>query len=212
MIEAAGMGFIPAEFKPSGAKMEHPETGLTFTVDTLALAVVQELNSDGNNFLNQCVALNGLVRKVFLPLSVVRNGFALKLRQDFPSSDAMIHAFSKLIDDSQKKLAVEIGMTASYRNLDYWFKSGSRTLHILLQPNSLQKVTKPIQVPNVHASPFERKRLERQNVAVLSESLRYALVFEIDLMEDDPPENSNLEEHFAEMQRIADIGRKRMTG
>ncbi len=44
------MNFMPGDPKPTGAKLDIPEHGLTATIDCLELAVVQELPDDKGEF------------------------------------------------------------------------------------------------------------------------------------------------------------------
>jgi len=73
------MNFLPGDAKPTGAKLEIPELGLTAAVDTLELVAAQEMpGSDDEFFLKTCVGLAALVNEHFQPTSIIRNGFACK--------------------------------------------------------------------------------------------------------------------------------------
>jgi hypothetical protein len=85
------MNFLPVEPKPTGAKLEIPERGLTAAIDSLELAVAQELPDDnGEFFLKTCSGLAALANEHFTPKSVTRNGFASKSYWPMPTAELLL--------------------------------------------------------------------------------------------------------------------------
>src|SRR5437899_3145583 len=72
MLEAVErLNCIPGEIKPTGAKLEIPEHGLTAIVDATELAAAQEIpGDDAGFFLKTCMELATLSHKHFAPRRV----------------------------------------------------------------------------------------------------------------------------------------------
>ncbi|HEX7860953.1 MAG TPA: hypothetical protein VF773_11535 [Verrucomicrobiae bacterium] len=204
--------FIPSEAKPSGAKLELPEQGVLLFADTVAIGLTQELNPDSDSFGEICVASSTLAREIFQPISVTRNGFAVKLRRDFSTEAALESALQQMVNEPHRKLAKIVGMAPNHRNLDYWFSAGSRQLHLTLNVSSLKRSGPPQMRPSPIAPRLEKDRFARKEryYETYREELYYALVVEADLLEDNPAIDANLLEHFAEARRIAEIAKEQL--
>jgi len=85
------MDFLPGDTKPTGAKLEIPERGLSATVDTFELVAVQEMpGADHEFFLKTCLGLVELVNEQFQPRRVIRNGFACKSYWPITNADTVL--------------------------------------------------------------------------------------------------------------------------
>ncbi len=138
------MNFIMSEAKPTGAKMEIPEMGVHAACDTLSLAVAQELPvDDGAYFLGLCKGLAELVMSCFGPKSVFKNGLLWKSYTPSPNISDMLGASLKYGGAFHEDLARAVGMVPENKNLDYFFVSGSKDLHVVLQPVTFERLNLP---------------------------------------------------------------------
>lgn len=204
------MNFLPGDPKPTGAKLEIPERGLSAAVDTLELVAAQEMpGSDDEFFLNTCVGLAALVNEHFQPKRIIRNGFASKSFWPIPNADTLLATSLKFGGNAHADLGKQLGMVPAHKRLDFNFTSGSMDLHVLLHPVTFEKVSVNHHNANFTASSVQKERVERLNKFAdhFSIHLSHALLLEIDLMEVDPPQRS-LEQHFNELKRYTDMLRK----
>jgi hypothetical protein len=204
------MNFIPDDPKPTGAKLEIPERGLTAGVNTLDLVAAQEIpGNDDQFFLNTCVGLAALVSVHFQPKRIIRNGFACKSYWPIPNADTLLATSLQFGGNAHADLGKQLGMVPAHKRLDFNFTSGSMDLHVLLHPVTFEKVSVNRHNPNFKASSVQKERVERLNKFAdrFSVHLSHALLLEIDLMEVDPPQRS-LEQHFNELKRHTDMLRK----
>ena len=204
------LDLLPGETKPTGAKLERPESGLTVTVDTLELVATQELpGEDARAFPEICITLAGLVKTHFQPKGVIRNGFACKSYWPIVDVDALLSASLRYGGTAHLDLGKQLGLVPAHKRLDLSFSSGSMELHVMLHPVTFEKVSINRHQPGFNASSGQKRRAQRLNASAdrFSRPLSHALVLETDLMEVDPPSNS-LDQHFCEMKRYAETLRK----
>ncbi len=201
------LDFLPGEIKPSGAKLEIPERGLTATVDTLELVIAQEMpGADHESFLKSCEDLSELVNEHFQPKRRIRNGFACKSYWPIPNANTLLAVSLRFGGEVHNELGKQLGMVPEHKRLDFNFTSGSMDLHVLLQPVTFDKVSVSRQNPNLKATSVQKERIERRNkfAEKLDVHLSHALMLEVDLMEIDPPEHS-LRRHFTELMRYTTL-------
>lgn len=195
------MNFMPGEAKPTGAKLEIPEQGLTATVDSLELAVAQEIPGENEKvFLDSCLTLSGLVHAHFTPARVAKNGFAVKSYWAFSSVDALLAASLRLGEPSQEPLAKLLGMVPTHKRLDCTLASGTMGLHVQVHPVTFERVSINRQNASFQATSAQKRRVERSNQFAERMNLRlsHALLLEVDLTELDPPADS-LTKHFNDL-------------
>ena len=198
------LGFMAGDVQVTGAKLEKPEHGIKASIDSVQLAVTQELPSGGNEFLDACISLSGLAMELFAPDRIWSNGFAQKTYWSFPSPEAALEASLLLAGDWHNDLGKEFGMTPSHQHLEYHFRSGSYEFNIGIQPVTFERVATARFNPDFRASPEERERIDRMNRRADRVKLgpAHALMMDLDLVEQEPPPSS-LQKHFAQLQTIA---------
>ncbi len=207
------MDFMPGETKPTGAKLEIPESGLKATIDCMELAVVQELPDDnGEYFLKTCSGLAALAVEYFTPKSVVRNGFASKSYWPMPSAESTLVASLTFGDTFQVELGKSLGMAPAHKRIDCNFSSGSMDLHVLLHSVTFEEVSVNRRTANFKASSAQKKRVDRLNKFAdrFSVPLSHALMLELDLIEAEPPQGT-MDNHFNELQRQTELLRNTFT-
>ena len=207
------MNFLPGDPKPTGAKLEIPERGLTAGVDTLELAAAQEMpGNDGEFFLETCVGLASLVERHFQPKRITRNGFACKSFWPISNPDTLLQTSLQFGGDAHSELAKKLGMVPAHKRLDFNFTSGSMDSHVLLHPVTFEKVSVNRHNPSFRASTTQKEKVERLNKFTerFNIPLSHALMLEIDLVEIDPPQRS-LEQHFKELNQHTEALREQFT-
>jgi hypothetical protein len=205
------MNFIMSEATPAGAKMEIPERGVHATCDTRSLAVVQELpDGDGKYFLGLCKELAELVRSHFDPKSVFRTGLLWKSYTPYTNTSDMLAASLKYGGTFHLDLARTVGMVPENKNLDYFFVSGSKDMHVILQPVTFERLNLPRRNVDERATRDQKSRVDRLNrfAERIGDALSHALVLDVDLMENDPPKESSLDNHFEELRQKTEVIRK----
>jgi hypothetical protein len=211
MLEAVErLNFVPGEIKPSGAKLEIPERGLTAAVDATELIAVQEVpGEETNSFLKTCIDLVALAHKHFTPRRVVKNGFAMKSFVGFANAEAALRASLEFGDKYHQDLGKVLGMVPAHKRLDYNFTSGSLDLHVLVQPVTFEKIASFRRAANFKASRNEKARVERHNLAAdrTGGIPGHAVMMELDLIEFEPPQDA-LEKHFQELARRKSVLQK----
>ncbi len=209
MIEAVEkLNVISSEIKPTGAKMEIPERGVNATCDANSLVVVQELPPAGDEsyFVNLCKEFADLANFHFEPTKIVRNGFLWKSYAPFAQVPDMLAASLKFGGDFQAELAKIVGMVPEHKRLDYFLTSGSKDLQVILHPVTFERVNLSKRNPGFRASGSEKSRIDRFNQFAnrIGDALSNALVLDVDLMENDPPQAVSLDEHFGELKKKSD--------
>jgi hypothetical protein len=205
------MNFIMSDATPAGAKMEIPEQGVHATCDARSLAVAQELPvDDGKYFLDLCKGLAELVMSHFGPKSIFKNGLLWKSYTPYPNTSDMLAASLKYGGTFHEELAKAVGMVPGNKNLDYSFVSGSKDLHVVLQPVTFERLNLPRRNVDARATRDQKSRVDRLNQFAerIGDALSYALVLDVDLMENDPPKASSLAKHFEELRQKSDSIRK----
>ena len=205
------MQFIPGDIKPTGAKLEIPEHGVNATCDANIMAASQELSvGDGSYFLGICKGLTQLSAELFQPKSIVKNGFAWKSYWPFSNVRDMLANSLKFGGEFEMILGKMIGMIPDHKKLDYMFNSGSKELHLMVQPVTFEKVNVTKQTPGFRANRTEKGRIDRLNrfAQNVTGGLSHALLLEVDLMENDPPVAASLDGHFSELKQKNEILRK----
>ena len=205
------MRFITSEATPTGAKMEIPEQGVHAGCDSLSLSVAQELPvDDGTYFLDLCKGLGELVMSHFDPKSVLRNGFLWKSYTPYTNPSDMLAASLKHGGAFHEELAKAVGMVPENKNLDYFFVSGSKDLHVVLQPVTFERLNLPRRNVDARATKDQKSRVDRFNEFAerVGDTLSHGLVLAVDLMENDPPKASSLDKHFEELRQKTNLIRK----
>jgi len=207
------LDFLPGDTKPIGAKLEIPERGLSATVDTLELAVAQEMPGDDSDFfLKTSLGLVELVNEHFTPKRVIRNGFACKSFWPIPDADRLLATSLQFGGNDHLDLGKIVGMVPAHKRLDMNFSSGSMDLHVLLHPVTFEKMTLNRHNATFKAASVQKQRVERLNKFADRFDIKFshAMLLELDLMEIDPPARS-LEDQFSELKRHLDALRKQFT-
>ncbi|MGA2176205.1 MAG: hypothetical protein ABSH38_14610 [Verrucomicrobiota bacterium] len=205
------LDFMPSEAKPTGARLDIPENGISATVDTSELVVAQELpESSGKPFLEICTGLASLANRCFTPTGIVKNGLASKSIWPMSEVEAVLASTLKLGDTIHTDLAKVVGMVPAYKSIDCNFSSGNLELHVVVQAVTFEKVSFNRHTAGFRASASQKRRVERLNKAAdrFDDLLHHALMLEVDLIELDPPKTS-LQDHFRELNRYTDALRTR---
>jgi hypothetical protein len=205
------MDFMPVEPKPTGAKLEIPERGLTATIDSSELAVVQELPDDnGEFFFKMCSELTVLAVDHFTPKQVIRNGFASKSYWPMLNAESPLAASLTLGDAFHVELGKSLGMVPAHKKIDCNFSSGSMDLHVLLHPVTFEKISVNRHTANFKASSAQKQRVDRLNKFAdrFNVPLSHALMLELDLTEAEPPQGT-MDKHFNELKRQTELLKNR---
>lgn len=204
MVEATKeTNCITTEAKPIGAKMEIPESGVHITADCISLMVWQELPvDDGAEFLRLCKVLADLATKNFEPKTIFRNGFLWKSYTAYTNAADMLKASLQYGGAFHTEVGKVVGMLPANKNLDFFLSSGSKDLHILLQPVTFERVKIEKRNIDIRAPKEQQSRIDRLNKFTerIKETFSHALVLDVDLMENDPPPDS-LDKHFEELRQ-----------
>jgi hypothetical protein len=214
MVQAAQrLNFVPGDIKPTGAKMEIPEKGLTATCDSNDLTLFQEIpDEDYSYFVNLCKKTANLALEQFQPVSILKNGFALKEYWAFSQFKEMFAASLNLNGDYQNEIGKAIGMVPDHKKLDFMFSSGSKELHVVVQPVTFEKILMSKHNVGAQIGKDAKSRIERRNEFAervnKSFTPSHALVLELDLMENNPPSDVSLEKHFADLTEKSDLVKK----
>jgi hypothetical protein len=199
------LGYVPGDAKPTGAKLEIPEKGLNATCDANELALFQEVpGEDHTFFINASRDTSNLALSFFKPLSVLKNGFALKEYWHFPELNDMFAASRNLGGNYQEEIGKAIGMVPSFKRLDTTFASGSKEFRVYLQPVTFERTVLSKYNANSQATKTEKDRIDRRNKFAdhINKNfvVSHALVLELDLTENNPPSEGSLEKHFSELE------------
>jgi hypothetical protein len=195
------MDFVPGEIQITSAQLEKPEVGIKAAVNSSDLTVAQEQPSDGKDFFGACDGLAKLATELFRPRRVWSNGFMCRIYWPFNSPEAALRASLAVGDEYQVTLERTFGMKASHKGLDYHFAAGSYELRVNIQPVTFNRVTVARFNPQFRSSPEQRKRIERLNKQAerLKAGAAHVLMLDLDLIEYEPPEASDLERHFDQL-------------
>jgi hypothetical protein len=193
---------IPGEIKPTGAKMEIPEMGVHANCDSTALEVSQELATENiDYFTDICSGLSALAVECFEPKSIIKNGFASKSYWPFAELPDLFAATLKFTKGFDKDLAKVVDYVPEHQQLDYMFVSGNRDFHIVLHAVTFERNRMSKRNVAIRSNKIEKDRIDRRNKLAdrFGETPPYALVLELDLMENDPPQAGSLKDHFNEL-------------
>ncbi len=158
------LGFLMTDAKPSGAKMEIPESGVHATCDSTSLSLMMELPLDrGDEFLRLCQDVTALVAAHFDPKSVLRNGFLCKMYAPFANGKETYAASLKLGGDFHIELGKAVGFVPETKNIDCFFVSGSKMLHVLVQPVTFERANLTRRNVEPRATRLQQERVDRQN-------------------------------------------------
>jgi len=198
------LNFLCGDAKPTGAKMEIPEHGVNLVCDATSLALSQELAVETDAYFpTLCKNTAALSQEIFKPKSVIKNGFALKAYWPFPNVQELLVATLKLCGDQQNELGKVLGMVPEQKKLDFTFVSGSKELHVVLQPVTFDRANLSKQNIGHQTNRVEKGRIERRNSfadhITKNFAISHALVMELDLIESEPPAEASLEKNFLEL-------------
>jgi hypothetical protein len=194
--------------------MEIPENGVHVTCDVNFLDVIQELPGTGTKyFVDLCKSLAEMTARHFNPKGIARNGFACKSYWSFANSEDMLAASLKFNTAYCAELGKLVGMIPSQQRMDYWFVSGSKDFHLTLQPSTFERVNLGKQAANFQATKGAKSIIDRRNKFAerIGGIVSHALILEVDLMEDNPPKDTQLEKHFAEVAKASEALRNYFT-
>lgn len=188
------MGMIPSgDQSPSGGKMEHPESGLKLEFNTTFFRLTQDEPKKESVFTDYVTYFSSLYSALFTPRSIERNGVALQSFIHF--DDLAVAERESLVGGSIEEIvsvAKAVGMVPAARNREYHFKSGSRHLTIKTFPATFEKVQSVLKNSAGRATAKRQEVVARQNIVakrVMEQTLKHALFFDFDLIEDNPPED-----------------------
>ena len=201
---------IPVDARPTGAKLEIPEIGVSITADSREMVVTQEFPSnDGEGFLKIVEALVSLAEKHFRPASVQSNGFALESFLPMTSVSAGLKETLSFGGDFHVHLSRIVGMPPVFKALDYTFTSGKSELHVTATPATFEKRTVTKYTAPMHATALQRKQVERRNAKNGRSDLQteHAVLLSADLIEFDPP-LKGINEHFLKLLAIVEALKK----
>lgn len=205
------MGMMPGgEQTPSGGILENPELGLKLEVNTLMLRLSQEFPEVGAEatFLKHAEYFSALYHELFTPRAVERNGVAVQCFLPFEAIDVAERESLQGDADGLAALGVGLGMVPASRIREYRFVSGSKNLRVKSHPATFERVQGILKNAVGLATARQKQIIGRQNSGVkriLEQSLKHALFVDLDLTEDNPPENSiqQLVEEVLEKQALA---------
>jgi hypothetical protein len=183
-----------AEQTPSGGTLEKPEFGIKLEFNTLMFRLTQEFPESGDTeiFREHAEYFSGLYHELFLPKKVERNGVAVQCFLPFDAVDVAERA--SLVGDAEgmATLGVGLGMLPASRTREYRFISGSKSLRVKTHPATFERVQGVLKNVVSRATDRQKQVIARQNTGVkriLEQSLKHALFVDLDLTEDNPPEN-----------------------
>jgi hypothetical protein len=151
----------------------------------------------------------------FQPLNISRNGFALKEYWPFPQFKDMFAASLSLGGDCQNEFGKAVGMVPDQKKLDFMFLSGSKELHIVIQPVTFEKMLLSKQNAGAQTGKGASNRIDRRNEFADRVNkiftVPHALILELDLVEYNPPKDVSLDKHFADLMQKSDSVKKMLT-
>jgi len=214
ILAAKEYEFMPGEVNLTGGQLTIPERLIQANVGPHELTMKQDLPPAGDYavFLAKSEALAGLATKLFGPLDVQSNGFAIQFYWPVKSAEEALQKSLRFRDALQDRWAKELDMISSGARLDFNFQSGNLALHVVVQAVTFENVT--VQQHNVS---FSATREQKTRVQRLQNSKRdfpqdiaHALLMNVDLRENDPP-TGKLNQHFNLLCTKADILLKQFT-
>jgi hypothetical protein len=205
MVRASeDLDLISAEIKVTGAKLELPEHGIKIAVDSEELVATQEdPTSDEEIFITTCEKMTELVNQYFAPKRITSMSWASKSFWAFSSPEAALNATLRLGGTFQSELEKIFNMPASHKRLDYSFASGSYELHLVLEPVTFERVALAHFNPSFKATPEQKRRIERFNRKAdrMKPAPGHAVMMELNLVENNPPETTSVRKHFDELRK-----------
>ncbi|HEX4086988.1 MAG TPA: hypothetical protein VHY22_18880 [Chthoniobacteraceae bacterium] len=199
----SSLDFIPTDAKPTGGKLEIPESGISVEIDAMELKMTQDRPDDrGTRFAYLCGAVSELARQYFEPQRITRNGAMSKWIESYPSEEAALDASLALTQALRPDLDKAINMTPLFSVWHRSFESGSWELRIQTQLGSFE-FTNQRRIAGIHDSASQKKKVERFNkkASRVPNEFRHCLILDIDLMEFDPAEESSVQGHFGELEK-----------
>ncbi len=192
MIEAEEtLDLLPAEdARPTGARLEKPEEGVTVTLDASQLTVVQEFGGEVDEpFVALCEPLAVLATKHIEPRAVRSRAFRLLSFLPMGSLDEAMRYVLRVGGEHQTELGRALQMTPSHKKIDYVFTSGNVDVNVVLSATTFESVTVRRLAAGVRASERQKKRIERVNLAAdrLQLPTKYVAMLEIGATEYAPP-------------------------
>jgi hypothetical protein len=189
------MGMMPSgEQTPSGGLLENPELGLKLEVNTLMLRLTHEFpEADGEAvFTKHSEYFSQLYHELFTPRAVERNGVAVQCFLPFEMIN--VAEGESLQGDVEGLVALgrTVGMLPESRTRDYRFVLGSKHLRLKIHPATFERVQGVLKNAVSRTTERQQQAIGRQNTGVkrvLEQSLKHALFVDLDLTEDNPPEN-----------------------
>jgi len=109
------------------------------------------------------VNLAALAERYFRPKGIVSNGLACKSFWPFPDIKDAFAASIKVGGDYQRGLGKILGYVADHRKEDCMFVSGSKDLHVILEPVTFGRSGLTKQNAWARASKGEKNRIDRHN-------------------------------------------------
>lgn len=201
-------GFVAGDAHPTGAKMDNPDHGTHLELDVNGLTLRQEYPRDeGQAFLECAVGVSQLAQDLILPNKIYYSGFAAKQIREF-SCEAEVQAASLRFGSPLcDQLADSLGMTPQRQELGYAFTSGSYELGVSIKPVAFSSVKGDVQRGyGFRPTDTHRRNVDRWNEFEKSKNPLngYALMLEVDLQEQNPPEGA-LSQQFAELQNYIEL-------
>ena len=202
------LGFVAGDAQPTGAKMDHPDHGTHLELDVNGLSIRQESPRDnGATFLESTVGVSKLANELVLPNRIYYSGFAAKHVLLFSSEAEVFVASLRFGMPYYNQLADSLGMSPHMQEFTCDFTSGSYELQVALKPVSFNSVKRDVRrTYGFRSTENQRRNVDRWNAL---EDARnpphgYALMLEIDLREQNPPEDS-LPQQFAALQKYIEL-------
>ena len=211
MAEAEeALDLIPSEdAKPTGARLEKPEAGITVTLDANQLAAVQEFGGEADEpFVALCEPLAALAIKHIEPRALRSQMFRLLSFMPMGSVEEAMRYVLQVGNEHQTELGRALQMTPSHKKIDYVFTSGNVDVNVVLSATTFESVTERRLAAGVRASAWQKKRIERVNHAAdrLQLPTKHVAMLEIGATEYDPPAG-NLPELFGRLKKLEMLAR-----
>lgn len=212
MIQAEEtLDLLPAEdVKPTGARLEKPEDGVTVTLDSSQLSVVQEFGDEmGESFIALCEPLTALASRHIEPRAVRSRAVRLLSFLPMGSLEEAMRFVLKIGSEHQTELGRALQMTPSHKKIDYVFTSGNLDVNVVLSATTFESVIVRRLAAGPRASERQKKRVDRVNLAAdrLQLPAKHVAMLEVGATEFDPP-SGDLPQFFARLKKLEDSVKK----
>lgn len=206
MLEAEEtLDLIPTqEPKPTGARLERPEIGVTVTLDANQLMVVQEFSGSADEpFVDLSESISALATRHIEPRALRSRSFRLSSFLPMGTLEEAMHYVLSVGSEHQTGLGRVLQMSPGNKRIDYVFTSGNLDVNVVLSATTFESIVVRRLAAGVRASERQKKHVRRVNLGAdrLQLPSQYAAMLEIAATEYEPP-SGDLPQLFTRLQKL----------